>query len=266
MALSSRLRGALLALYRLSGEPGPEQLVVRSAFHRREWARIVKKAGIGDRAFKDLRDTFGSQLGSAGVPLAHVARQLGHADVAVTARHYARWTGGDDYREPVRLLPGEVPADLVARLALESDPTVTPLDETAEGAELANPRPLLEETWSTRPGSNRRHPRWQRSRRSRKARGFRLGSRKEPHQAAVACPFGHAVGTHSGWLRVRLDGRNRLRRAPWGLWRSERPEPHPGGPSQILRWDGWKVRRARRVNITPGSAGLAIGAYHRKAQ
>jgi hypothetical protein len=38
---------------------------------------------------------------------------------------------------------------------------VTPLDETAKGAELANPRPLLAETWSTRPGSNRRHPRWQ---------------------------------------------------------------------------------------------------------
>jgi integrase len=169
VALSFRLRGALLALYRLHGEPDPEQLVLRRSFQRREWARIVKKAGIGGRAFKDLRDTFGSQLVSAGIPLAYVSRQLGHADVAITARHYARWTGGDEYREPVGLLPGEVPADLLARLALESDPTVTPLDETAEGAELANPRPLLAETWSTRPGSNRRHPRWQRFRRSRKA-------------------------------------------------------------------------------------------------
>lgn len=169
MALSFRLRGALLALYRLKGEPSSEQLVLRSSFQRREWTRIVKRAGIGDRAFKDLRDTFGSQLVSAGVPLPYVSHQLGHADVAVTARHYARWTGGDDYREPVRLLQGEVPADLFARLALESDPTVTPLDETAEGAKIANPRPLLEKTWSTRPGSNRRHPRWQRSQRSRKA-------------------------------------------------------------------------------------------------
>jgi integrase len=143
VALSYRLRGALQALHRLRGEPGSEALVLRSSFHRHEWARIVKRGGIGPRRFKDLRDTFGSQLVSAGVPLPYVSHQLGHADVAVTARHYARWTGGDDYREPVRLLPGELPADLLARLALKSDPTVTPLDETAEGAETANPPSLL---------------------------------------------------------------------------------------------------------------------------
>jgi hypothetical protein len=135
--------------------------VLRSSCHRREWARIVKRAGIGARAFKDMRDTFGSQLVSAGIPLAYVSRQLGHADVAITAKHYARWTGGDDYREPVRLLPDEVPADLLARLALQSDPTVTPLDETAEGAESLT-LGRYSETWSTRPGSNRRPPRWQR--------------------------------------------------------------------------------------------------------
>jgi len=67
-----------------------------------------------------------------------VSRQLGHSDVSVTARHYARWTGGDEYREPVRLLPDEVPADLLARFALASDPTVTPRAETAEGL---NPQP-----------------------------------------------------------------------------------------------------------------------------
>ena len=142
VGLSLRLRGALLALSRLNGDPGPEQLVLHRSFHRREWARIVKRAGIGGRAFKDLRDTFGSQLVSAGIPLAYVSRQLGHADVAITARHYARWTGGDEYREPVRLLPGELPADLFARLALESDPTVTPLEETAEGFDIENLRPF----------------------------------------------------------------------------------------------------------------------------
>ena len=142
VALSFRLRGALLSLYRLRGKPDPEALVLQSAFHRREWARIVKGAGIGQRAFKDLRDTFGSQLVSAGVPLAYVSRQLGHAGLEVTARHYARWTGGDEYREPPRLLAGEAPADLLARLALESDPTVTPLDETAESFDSENPRPF----------------------------------------------------------------------------------------------------------------------------
>ena len=64
----------------------------------------------------------------------------------MTARSYARWAGGDEYREPMQLLPGEVPADLLARLSASArpiDPRLTPHAETAEGAELANPQPLL---------------------------------------------------------------------------------------------------------------------------
>ena len=62
VALSSRLHGALRALYRLREEPPTDQLVIRTGVHRREWARIVKRAGIGHRRYKDLRDTFASQL------------------------------------------------------------------------------------------------------------------------------------------------------------------------------------------------------------
>ena len=36
-----------------------------------------------------------------------MSAQLGHATVAVTASHYARWCAGDVYREPMPLLPGE---------------------------------------------------------------------------------------------------------------------------------------------------------------
>lgn len=39
----------------------------------------------------------------------------GHSNWAVTAQHYAKWTGGDAYIEPDRLESGEVPADLLAR-------------------------------------------------------------------------------------------------------------------------------------------------------
>ena len=87
--------------------------------------RVVALAGLEHRAPKDLRDTFASWLLSLGVQLGYVSRQLGHADVAVTARHYARWVGGDEYRLPLALEPGEVPADLIARAAdrPESDPT-----------------------------------------------------------------------------------------------------------------------------------------------
>lgn len=124
--LSRRLWHALRALYEDHFEPGPAALVLEGLdpdnFRAREWRRICKQAGIGHRAMKDLRDTFASQLFSAGVQLGYVSRQLGHAEVTTTVRHYARWVGGDEYAEPVRPLPGELPADLLARIAPEKSP------------------------------------------------------------------------------------------------------------------------------------------------
>ena len=67
-----------------------------------------------------MRDTFASQLLTAGVQLGYVSRQLGHSDVSVTARHYARWAGGDAYRNSLEVREGEVPADLLSRLAEKS--------------------------------------------------------------------------------------------------------------------------------------------------
>ena len=57
---------------------------------------------VGHVRPKDLRDSFASHLLTAGVQLGYISRQLGHADVGVTARHYARWCGDDGYREPLR--------------------------------------------------------------------------------------------------------------------------------------------------------------------
>jgi len=100
VALSNRLRAVLLELYRDRFEPGPAALVLEGIepanFRKREWRRILKRAAIGHRAMKDLRDTYASQLLTAGVNLAYVSRQLGHADIQVTTRHYARWCGGDE--------------------------------------------------------------------------------------------------------------------------------------------------------------------------
>jgi integrase len=69
-----------------------------------------------DSADSDRHYATAEELLSAGVQLAYVSHQLGHADVAITARSYARWTGGDAYRAPLALGPGEVPADLLARM------------------------------------------------------------------------------------------------------------------------------------------------------
>jgi len=63
---------------------------------------MLKAAGIMQHVTPHgLRDTYASHLLSAGVQLAYVSAQLGHADVAITARHYARWCGGDEYRPPI---------------------------------------------------------------------------------------------------------------------------------------------------------------------
>jgi len=140
VALSRRLRFALAELYHARFKPSPEALVFEgvapSNFRHREWRRILGRAGIGHRAMKDLRDTFASQLLTAGVQLGYVSQQLGHADVAVTARHYARWAGGDSYRQPMTLVPGEVPADLLARL-IDADSHQSPT--TTETAGSASP-------------------------------------------------------------------------------------------------------------------------------
>ena len=121
MGLSARAYGALRDLYEARFRPSPDALLFdsdASNFRRRAWRRVCERAGIGHRAIKDLRDTYASQLITAGVQLAYVSKQLGHADLSVTAKHYARWCGADDeYREPMPLQDGEIPADLLARIA-----------------------------------------------------------------------------------------------------------------------------------------------------
>ncbi len=64
---------------------------------------------------KDLRDTFASVLISNGIQLKYVSKQLGHGSIAITEKSYAKWCFGDEYVEPIRLSPSELPADLLSR-------------------------------------------------------------------------------------------------------------------------------------------------------
>ena len=79
-------------LYRARERPDPGAFVLAGVdpanFRRREWTRILKRARIGHRALKDLRDTFASQLLTAGVQLGYVSQQLGHSNVATTLTSY----------------------------------------------------------------------------------------------------------------------------------------------------------------------------------
>jgi len=159
VALSRRLRFALAELYHARFKPGPDALVFGDLepnnFRHREWRRILDRAGIGHRALKDLRDTFASQLLTAGVQLGYVSQQLGHADVAVTARHYARWAGGHVYRQPMTLAPGEVPADLLARLVADESHQSPTTTEKAGSPTLVTPGHYTE-IWRAQQDSNLR--------------------------------------------------------------------------------------------------------------
>jgi len=89
--------GHLWAIQAKAYDPGPSARVLDvdpADFRKREWRRILKRAQLPHRPIKDLRDTFASQLLTAGAQLGYISRQLGHSDVSVTARHYARWAGG----------------------------------------------------------------------------------------------------------------------------------------------------------------------------
>lgn len=51
--------------------------------------RALKAAGLRHLRVHSLRGTYASLLASAGVPIFHVAKLLGHSNVATTERHYA---------------------------------------------------------------------------------------------------------------------------------------------------------------------------------
>ncbi len=58
-----------------------------SNWHKRVWAQMVDRAGVGHVRIHDLRHTFASWLIQAGLPLAEVGRLLGHVSPLTTQRY-----------------------------------------------------------------------------------------------------------------------------------------------------------------------------------
>lgn len=54
---------------------------------RKVFRALVKKTGIRNFRFHDLRHTFGSRLAQAGVDLFHISRLMGHRDIGTTMRY-----------------------------------------------------------------------------------------------------------------------------------------------------------------------------------
>ena len=84
-----------------------------------------------------------SRSGSGRPPLAQLYREC----FEPTENHYAHWIPeGDEYWPPIELGPGEVPADVLARLVV-SNPTVTRLEDVARDAPVQKPSDSLRNGW-----------------------------------------------------------------------------------------------------------------------
>ena len=76
------------------------------------WKRLLKRAGLPDYKFHELRHTAASLALAEGASLFHVSRMPGHSSISITADTYGHWT--DEGRHDVaarleRALLGETP-------------------------------------------------------------------------------------------------------------------------------------------------------------
>ena len=69
--------------------PRPDGNKWSASQQARPLSAASKEAGIESTGFHDLRRTFGARLALQGVPMAVIAKALGHTDERITQRHYA---------------------------------------------------------------------------------------------------------------------------------------------------------------------------------
>lgn len=60
-------------------------------WRRRVWRPAIERSGVADRPLYQCRHTFASLALAAGADLYWVSRQLGHKDIRITVKHYARF-------------------------------------------------------------------------------------------------------------------------------------------------------------------------------
>jgi len=76
--------------------PNPDGNYIRPDTVTKAVRRLAKKAGFSGVSLHTLRHSNGSQMLSAGVPLAVVSKRLGHTDIYTTARIYAHALASDE--------------------------------------------------------------------------------------------------------------------------------------------------------------------------
>lgn len=81
------LRGSIVFLDPRSDKPWEGDEAIRQG----PWKTAVKKSGVRYRRPYQTRHTYASMMLTAGEPLGWVAGQMGHSDLSMLARVYARW-------------------------------------------------------------------------------------------------------------------------------------------------------------------------------
>jgi len=71
----------------------------------RYFKKVLRKAGIRDIRFHDLRHSYASLLLANGEPVTYVSKQLGHANPKITFEIYAHWIPNESQRQAVNRLP-----------------------------------------------------------------------------------------------------------------------------------------------------------------
>lgn len=88
--MNSEARRALTYFFEKRDDSGyvvPGTTDVRGRDWQRWFEQAVKRAGIKDFCWHDLRHTFASRLAMAGVPLRTIGELLGHKTLAMTMRY-----------------------------------------------------------------------------------------------------------------------------------------------------------------------------------
>lgn len=88
----SLLKGGKVFLNPSTGKQWAGDQQIRKGY----WISILEKAGVRYRNPYQTRHTYASMMLSAGENLAWVSHQMGHSDVLITARTYARWIQSDE--------------------------------------------------------------------------------------------------------------------------------------------------------------------------
>ncbi len=78
---------------------------LHSSTRTKQFKKVLRRAGLRDIRFHDLRHTFASQLLCAGANLLYVSQQLGHSNPQVTLKVYSHWIPNDNQREVMNKLP-----------------------------------------------------------------------------------------------------------------------------------------------------------------